>query len=62
MGRGGARQGCGRKPLGDNKRVRITITVAPDTAQRLRELNRAGKMAIKQLGRVADDYILNHEG
>lgn len=61
MSRGGTRGGCGRKPLGADKRVRVTITMSPEATKKLRELNARGVKAIKLLGRVADDFINNYE-
>ena len=39
--RGGARKGAGRRPIGDSKKIPMTIKIAPDLRKYLKTLDNA---------------------
>lgn len=51
MARGGARQGAGRKCLGDEKRQQVTVTLSAGEVADLRQLRSRGVDVNRAIGR-----------
>lgn len=57
MAQGGKREGCGRKPMAeDDKRVRLTIRIAPETKEALPLLKARGISIGKEIDKLVMEF------